>query len=83
MLFFLCVFFFNLLLTYIDVPPEYKLEIRTNIRSPLVSRQCGPLVPQPAACAPAHAESRAPAVSASGSSETHIMHLIHLLLPRG
>ena len=33
MLFFLCIFFFNMLLTYVDVPPEYKLEIRTNIRS--------------------------------------------------
>jgi len=32
MIFFLCVFFFNLLLTYVDVPPEYKLEIRNNIR---------------------------------------------------
>jgi len=32
MTFFLCVFFFNLLLTTIDVTPEFKLEQRTNIR---------------------------------------------------
>ena len=32
MLFFLLVFFFNLLLTSIDVSPEYKLQLRTNLR---------------------------------------------------
>ncbi len=32
MFFFLCVFFFNLLLTAIDVPAPFKLEQRTNIR---------------------------------------------------
>ena len=32
MVLFLCVFFFNLLLTSIDVSPEFKLQLRTNIR---------------------------------------------------
>ena len=32
MVLFLCVFFFNLLLTSIDVAPEFKLMQRTNIR---------------------------------------------------
>ena len=32
MLFFLLVFFFNLLLTSIDVSPEYKLQLRNNLR---------------------------------------------------
>ena len=41
MLFFLCIFFFNMLLTYVDVPPEYKLEIRTNIRSTHVCQGSG------------------------------------------
>ena len=33
MVFFLCVFFFNLLLTSVDVNPEYKLQLRNTIRT--------------------------------------------------
>jgi len=35
MIFFLCVFFFNLLLTTVDVCPEYKLQLRNNIHTTL------------------------------------------------
>jgi len=35
MIFFLCVFFFNLLLTQVDVTPLFKLQLRDNIRTTL------------------------------------------------
>ena len=35
MIFVLCVFFFNLLLTMVDVTPTYKLQLRDNIRTTL------------------------------------------------
>ena len=43
--FFLCVFFFNLMLTYVDVEPQYKLDIRNNIRSDRISALCPSAAP--------------------------------------
>ena len=37
MVFFLCVFFFNLLLTSVDVNPEYKLQLRSTFKKRAVS----------------------------------------------
>ena len=47
MVFFLCVFFFNLLLTSIDVAPEFKLEQRTNIRYRAAPPRGAPLPSDP------------------------------------